>query len=64
MQSAPLPINEEILSTKPDSAFRWSSPDEQWIFNLSTKNLTVGRTYLYRVSLDDSSTIDFSFTLK
>jgi hypothetical protein len=44
---------EDVFSTTPDTAFRWSSTDQQWIFNLSTKNLTAGYTYFYEISLND-----------
>jgi hypothetical protein len=64
LHSSPLPINEEIVSTTPDAAFRWSPSDQQWIFNLSTKNLTAGRTYSYTILLNDGSTIVYGFTLK
>ena len=30
-------VNETVDSTTPDTAFRWSSTDQQWIFNLGTK---------------------------
>ena len=35
-----LVLNATVDSTTPDTAFRWSSTDQLWIFNLSTKNLT------------------------
>src|SRR5207237_2390554 len=28
-------VNEAIVSTTPDSAFRWDSTGQQWIFNIS-----------------------------
>jgi hypothetical protein len=42
----------------------WDADVQQWIFNISTKNLTANQTYFYRVSLDDGSVIDFRFGLK
>jgi hypothetical protein len=36
----------------------------QWIFNISTKNLTANKTYYYVVTLNDGSTITFQFGLK
>jgi hypothetical protein len=57
-------VNEEPLSTTPDAAFRWSASDQQWIFNLSTKDLSQGKTYVYRITLNDGSTIDFRFGTK
>ena len=57
-------VNEAIISTTPDASFRWSASDQQWIFNLSTKNLTAGRTYTYTVSLNDGTKFSYGFTLK
>jgi hypothetical protein len=57
-------VDEVVISTTPDTAFRWSASDQQWIFNINTKNLSAGKTYVYRITLNDSSTIDFQFGLK
>jgi hypothetical protein len=57
-------IDEAVISTTPDSAFRWSGSDQQWIFNINTKNLIASRTYLYRITLNDGTFIDFQFGLK
>jgi hypothetical protein len=57
-------VNEAVVSTTPDSAFRWDASAQQWIFNISTKNLSANQTYFYRISLDDGSYIDFHFGLK
>jgi hypothetical protein len=57
-------VNEPVISTTPDTAFRWSSTDQQWIYNINTKNLTKGRTYYYQITLADTSVIAFSFGLK
>jgi hypothetical protein len=57
-------VNEEPSSTTPDAAFRWSPSDQQWIFNLSTRNLVNGKTYVYRITLNDESTINFQFGTK
>jgi hypothetical protein len=51
-------------STTPDNAFRWSSSDQQWIFNINTKSLVPNTTYFYLVTLKDGSTIPFQFGLK
>jgi len=56
--------NEPALSTTPDTAFRWSASDEQWIFNISTKNLAKNKTYVYRITLNDGTAIIFQFGLK
>jgi len=55
-------VNEEVDSTTPDDAFR--TGNGQWIFNISTKNLDAGNTYIYLIRLNDGSTIQFQFTLK
>ncbi|MGH9555917.1 MAG: hypothetical protein ACRD2Y_08860 [Terriglobales bacterium] len=44
--------------------FRWSATDQMWIFNLSTRNLAAGATYVYRIHLVDGSDVYFQFTLK
>jgi hypothetical protein len=57
-------VNESVDSTTPDTMFRWSASDQQWIFNINTKNLSANLTYVYRVTLNDGSSIQFSFGLK
>jgi hypothetical protein len=57
-------VDEVVISTTPDTAFRWSSTDQQWIFNMTTKTLKANTTYVYQVTLNDGSTIDFRFGLK
>ncbi len=57
-------IDEAVVSTTPDASFRWSPTDQQWIFNMNTKNLTPGSTYVYLITLNDGSTIPFQFGLK
>ena len=58
------PIDEAVVSTTPDTAFRWSATDQQWIFNVSTKSLVANRTYNYEISLNDGSKILFRFGLR
>jgi hypothetical protein len=57
-------VTLEPSSTTPDTAFRWDPASQQWIFNLSTKDLAAGATYLYRIGLADGSSIEFSFGLR
>jgi hypothetical protein len=57
-------VNEEVVSTSADSAFRWSADGEQWIFNINTKNLQASQTYVFEVSLNDGSSFTFQFGLK
>jgi hypothetical protein len=58
--SVDLPVN----SRTPDTAFRWDPTSQQWIFNLDTRGLTAGNTYVFRISLADGSHIDFQFGLR
>jgi hypothetical protein len=57
-------INEMPIATTTDTAFRWDASARQWIFNLSTKNLQAGKTYYYRINLNDGTPIDFHFGLR
>jgi hypothetical protein len=54
-------VNETPVATNNDTAFRY---DGQWIFNLNTKNLAAGQTYVYRITLKDGSFITFQFGLR
>jgi hypothetical protein len=56
--------NEAVTSTTPDTAFRWDSTAQQWIFNVNTKSLNANKTYVYTVTLNDGTTIPFRFGLK
>ena len=56
--------NEAVDSTTPDTTFRWSPTDQLWIFNINTKGLAANKTYLFRVSLNDNTFLDFRFGLK
>jgi MBG domain-containing protein len=57
-------VNEPVDSTTPDTAFRWSSTDQLWIFNINTKKLNANKTYVYKISLNDGTYIQFQFGLK
>jgi hypothetical protein len=56
--------NEIVDSTTPFTEFRWSATDQQWIFNISTKNYSASKTYFFEITLNDGSKIPFSFGLK
>ncbi|NOT54241.1 MAG: hypothetical protein HOP18_06510 [Deltaproteobacteria bacterium] len=57
--------SEEFGSfTRYKPAHQLVCPLDRWLFNISTKTLTVGHTYVYRISLDDGSFINFQFGLK
>lgn len=57
-------VDGTIYSTTPDTAFRWDSTDQQWIFNLSSTNLMSGTSYSYGIGLNDATAIDFNFAVK
>jgi hypothetical protein len=59
-------VNEPVDSTTPDAAFRWSATDQQWIYNISTKlnPFQKNKTYVFEITLNDNSTIQFRFGLK
>jgi hypothetical protein len=62
--TATFDVNETPTSTTPDTTFRWDPTGQQWIFNLSTKNLKAGETYRYQIGLTDGSAIGFQFGLR
>jgi hypothetical protein len=57
-------IDEAVDSTTPDTAFRWSATDQQWIYNINTKGLQANKTYMYEIKLNDGTSITFIFGLK
>jgi hypothetical protein len=58
------PPDETAESNTPDPQFRWDSSAQQWIFNLNTNSLAIGKTYYYYIYLADGSKVDFAFGLK
>ena len=56
-------VDEDVVSTTPDSNFRWDPSAQQWIFNVSTKPLSAHTTYIYLIGLNDGSTISFRYGL-
>ncbi|HMF92312.1 MAG TPA: MBG domain-containing protein [Candidatus Angelobacter sp.] len=58
--SVDLPVD----SRTPDTSFRWDPTSQQWIFNLDTRGLAAGSTYVFRIALADGSHIDFQFGLR
>jgi uncharacterized repeat protein (TIGR03803 family) len=57
-------VDETVTATNADTAFRWDSSAQQWIFNISTKSLQAGNTYVYAIKLNDGTEIGFQFGLK
>jgi len=62
--TATIAVNEPVDSTSAFTEFRWSPADQEWIFNISTKNLSANKTYFYRIGLNDGTYIEFSFGLR
>ena len=56
-------VDEAVVSTTPDTSFRWDATAQQWIFNISTKPLSTQSTYIYAIGLNDGSTIMFRYGL-
>ena len=52
-------VDETVDSSTPDTAFRWDSTAQQWIFNISTKGLPTHYTYTFQINLNDGSFIQF-----
>lgn len=57
-------VQNIVDTNNPDTAFRWDSTDQQWIFNISTQNLSANSTYIYTITLNDGTTINFQFGLR
>jgi hypothetical protein len=57
-------VNEAVVSTAADPLYRWSASDQQWIFNTNTKGLAANATYVFRITLNDGTNIDFRYGLK
>jgi hypothetical protein len=62
--SASATVDESVFSTTPDTAFRFDTSGNQWIFNISTKPLAKGSRYFYVITLSNGSTIPFNFGLR
>lgn len=57
-------VQDVVDTNNPDAAFRWDPTAQQWIFNISTGNLTAGSTYVYTITLNDGSVISFRYGLR
>jgi hypothetical protein len=57
-------VTEAVDSTIPDASFRWDATGQQWIFNISSKNMSANVTYVFQITLNDGTTIPFQFGLK
>jgi hypothetical protein len=57
-------VENVVDTSNPDTSFRWDPTGQQWIFNITTGNLTAGNTYVYTIGLNDGSTIVFQYGLR
>lgn len=57
-------MDESVTATNADTAFRWDSAGQQWVFNIGTKGLAAGATYIYAIKLNDGTAIGFQFGLR
>ncbi len=55
---------EDMVASTNDLGFRWDLVAMRWIFNLSTTGLAAGKTYVYRIDLNDGTAITFRFGLR
>ncbi len=55
-------VDQAVVSATSETVFH--AGNQQWIFNINTKNLMAGNTYIYLITLNDASTIQFQFSLK
>ena len=63
--STSLAVDEAVTSTTPDTTFRFDTTAQQWIFNLGTSNWPGGGTkFSCTITLNDGSTIPFTFALR
>ena len=56
-------VDTAVDSSTPDTMFRWDPSAQQWIFNISSKNMSTQTTYIFAITLNDGSVINFSFGL-
>ena len=56
-------VDAAVDSSTPDTMFRWDPTAQQWIFNISSKNMSTQTTYIFAITLNDGSVINFSFGL-
>jgi hypothetical protein len=57
-------VTEAVDSATPDASFRWDATGQQWIFNISSKNMSANVTYVFQITQNDGTTIPFQFGLK
>jgi hypothetical protein len=47
-----------------DSGFNFNPATQEWVFHLDGAGLASGSTYVYVISLNDGTTIQFQFGIK
>jgi hypothetical protein len=57
-------VNELPLLLPPSSSFQWNPLLKEWFFVLSTREVVAKKTYSYRISLNDGTSIDFRFGVR
>ena len=57
-------VDTAVNSTTPDSAFRWDPTAQQWIFNIKNSSFLPGNTYVFRIGLNDGTSITFRYGIK
>src|SRR6266571_4749872 len=57
-------VEDVVATNNPDTAFRWDPTSQQWIFNITTGNLAAGNTYVYAITLNDGTVINFQYGLR
>ena len=57
-------VNEPVDSSTPFTEFRWDASSQKWIFNMATRGLTDGQSYVFRITLNDATNIDFRFGIR
>jgi hypothetical protein len=60
----PTKVDETIDATVADSGFRFDPTAQQWIFNVSNSGQYAGYTYVYSISLNDGTNINFQYGLR
>jgi hypothetical protein len=57
-------MNKAVSSTTPSGQFQWNTWNQKWVFNISTRSLAAGDTYVYRILLNDGTAMVFQFGLR
>ena len=56
-------VSNVVDSSTPDTAFRFDTTAQEWIFNITTSPLAAGSTYIYTIGLNDGTNIAFQYGL-